>query len=59
MMPKIRLKKMSGVIIGTVTWRKRANTSAPSIAAASYSDSEMLCRPARNVTMLLPIAQKP
>ena len=53
------MKKISGVIIGTVTCRKRAQAPAPSIAAASYSVSEMFWSPARNTTMLLPMLHSP
>jgi len=35
MMPMMRVKKMTGVIIGSVTWRKRCQALAPSMAIAS------------------------
>ncbi len=36
-----------GVISGSVTWRSNWKLLAPSILAASYSDSGMPCKPAR------------
>lgn len=56
--PMIRLKKMYGVSIGSVTWRNRLSRPAPSIAAASYSSSGMLLRPASQISMLAPAPQR-
>ena len=54
MMPSTRLKKIVGVIIGSVTWRRRAQLPAPSTLAASYSSSDTPCSPARKMTIRVP-----
>src|SRR5437660_1475934 len=54
MIPSTRLKKIVGVSIGSVMWRKRAQLPAPSTLAASYSSSETPCSPARKMTMRVP-----
>src|SRR5438067_2308384 len=40
---------MMGVKSGSVTWRKRCHGVAPSSAAASYSEGEIVCSPASRV----------
>ena len=41
---------------GRVTLRKRCQALAPSRLAASYRSAEMLCRPARKITIWKPMA---
>ena len=50
---------MYGDSIGIVTWRKHRHEPAPSIRAASYSDSGMPCRPASQIIIPLPAPHSP
>ncbi len=46
--------KIAGRIIGTVTYRNFVHSVAPSSAAASLTDSSMLCSAARKMSMKVP-----
>src|SRR5713226_5964340 len=58
MMPITRLKRITGERRGMVTYRKRSNGPAPSIAAASRHACEMFFNPARKMSALDPNPQR-
>ena len=53
----IKLKKMTGVISGTVTFINICHLDAPSIIAASYCDCGTFCSAARKMTIAEPNCQ--
>ncbi|MNU04812.1 hypothetical protein D3C72_2493850 [compost metagenome] len=53
----MKLKKITGVMIGIVTFRNICIFEAPSIAAASYSDCGTFCSAARKITIAEPNCQ--
>ncbi|MNN71269.1 hypothetical protein D3C81_1871890 [compost metagenome] len=50
----IKLKKITGVISGTVTFINICHLEAPSIMAASYCDCGTFCSAARKITIAEP-----
>ena len=50
----IMLKKITGVISGTVMRQNCCVLDAPSISAASYSEGETFCSAARKITIAEP-----
>src|SRR5579883_2177877 len=54
MIPRIKLKKMVGEIIGTTTWRNFVHHPAPSTRAASSSSFGTPWRPARKMIIAPP-----
>ncbi len=50
----IKLKKITGVISGTVTFINICHLEAPSIMAASYCDCGTFCNAAKKITMAEP-----
>ena len=53
----IKLKKITGVISGTVTFMNICHFEAPSIIAASYCDCGTFCSAARKMTIAEPNCQ--
>jgi len=53
----IMLKKITGVMSGTVMRQNCCALLAPSISAASYSDCGTFCSAARKITMAEPNCQ--
>jgi hypothetical protein len=58
MIPTTRLKKITGLTMGTTTLKKRRIAPAPSMFAASSSVTGTLCSPARKMTNCGPMVQR-
>ena len=54
MIVKIRFKMIMGEIIGNVIFQNVSHPVAPSIFAASYIESAMVCSPARKIMICMP-----
>jgi len=58
MIPMTRLKKIAGLICGSVTCQNRRHAPAPSISAASWRCSGTFCNAAKKISMAPPAPQR-